>query len=137
VCVLVVVDEHPLAALFLPPGGSDQVGPAAFQLARGCHGRGADLVGIPARLQPDVYVQPAVACRLRVAGQAELVEQQPQLAGSLADLGEIRASARIQVDSQLIGMVRVGGEVRPDVETQAAQVHRPQHVIQVGGDKRL
>ena len=82
-------------------------------------------------------MQPAVPCRLRVTGQAELVEQQPQLAGSLADLGEIRASARIQVDSQLIGMVRVGGEVRPDVETQAAQVHRPQHVIQVGGDKRL
>jgi hypothetical protein len=56
--VLVVVDEDPLAALLLPPGGGEDVRAAALELARRGHRGRAHLVGVPARLQPHVDVQP-------------------------------------------------------------------------------
>src|ERR1700733_7988779 len=77
--VLIEVDEHPLTAFFLPPGRGDKVRAPSFQLARDGDGRAADLDGVPARRQPDVDVQAAVPCRLRIAGDASLVQQAVQL----------------------------------------------------------
>src|SRR5215475_8609205 len=56
---------------------------AAVAIARELErrGRGAHLIGVPARLQPHEHVQAAVAGRLGVAGDSGLVEQPPQLVG--------------------------------------------------------
>src|SRR5215207_7086072 len=82
--VLVVIDEDAPAALLLPPGRSEEVGAPALELARRRDRGGADRVGVPAGLQPDVDVQPAVARRLREAGDPELVEQGVELARGFA-----------------------------------------------------
>src|SRR4029077_16074131 len=73
--VLVEVDEHPAAALLLPPRRPDELGAAPLELARGRDRCGAHLVGVPPRLEPNVDVEPPVARRLRVAGYSNLGEQ--------------------------------------------------------------
>ena len=78
----------------------------------------------------------AVAGRLGQARDAELVEERADLAGSLLHHRERDAGARIEVDAELVGMLGVGCLRRPDVEPEAAQVHRPEHVREVGGDQR-
>jgi hypothetical protein len=57
--------------------------------------------------------------------------------GCLTDVSEVHAGCRVEVEAQLVGMAGVAGQVRPDVEAQAAEVHRPQHVVDVGRDQRL
>ncbi len=126
--VLVVVDEDALAALLLPPGGGEDVGAAALELARGGDRGRAHLVGVPARLEADVDVEAAVAGRLRIADDAELVEQGSGLGGRGADVRKAGAGLRVEVEAQLVGVLGVVGEQRPDVEAEAAEVHRPDHV---------
>src|SRR6185312_15241216 len=66
--VLVVVDEDPLPALLLPPRRGEDVRAPALELAgRGDRGR-ANGVRVPARLEPDVDVEPAIAGRLGKPG---------------------------------------------------------------------
>src|SRR4029453_12254379 len=77
--VLVVVDEDAPAALLLPPRRGDQLGVAALELTRGGNRRGPHLVGVPARLEPDVDVEAGVPGRLRVADDPQLVEQPTQV----------------------------------------------------------
>ena len=72
--VLVVVDEDAAAAFLLPPRGGDQLGAAAFQLARERDRRGPHLVRVPARLEPDVDMKATVPSGLRIGGDRELVE---------------------------------------------------------------
>src|SRR5579883_550950 len=56
--VLVVVDEHPLAALLLPPPGGGHVGHAAFDLAGERQCGAAHTEEVPLRLDADVDVDP-------------------------------------------------------------------------------
>src|SRR5580700_8620278 len=135
--VLVEVDEDTLAAFLLPPGRGDQVWPPALQLAGYRHRRAADLVGVPARLKPDVDVDAPVPRGLGVAGHARLGQQRPQLGGGLLDMAEGHAWSRVEVDAQLVGVIRVAGQVRPHMEAEAAESHGPQDVINVGRDQRL
>ena len=93
-------------------------------------------VGVPARLQADVDVQPAVAGRLGEAGDAQLVEQRLELRGRRARLGEAGARLRVEVEAQLVGVLGVVGAVGPDVEAQAGEVDRPGDVRDVGRHQR-
>src|SRR5581483_6995678 len=120
--VLVVVDEDASAALLLPPRGRDQVRPATLELARDGDRRGAHLEGVPARLEPDVDVQPAVSGRLRVAGDPELVQEAAKLVRGGSDLVEVDSRLRVEVEPQLVRDLRPVGEVRPDVEPEAGEV---------------
>ena len=81
--------------------------------------------GVPPRLEADVHVHAAVARRLRVAGDAELVEQRVHLRRRRADVVEVVAGLRVEVEAQLVGVLGVVGEVRPDVEAEAADVDGP------------
>ena len=54
----------------------------------------------------------------------------------LAHLCELRPGLRVEVESELVGVIRVCGEVGPDVEADAAQVDRPGDVGQVGRHER-
>src|SRR4051812_38195795 len=65
--VLVVVDEHLLAALLLPPGGRDGVRQPALDLARERERAAAHDAEAPVGLDPAEHVDPAVARRLRPA----------------------------------------------------------------------
>ena len=56
-------------------------------------------------------------------------------AAAFADHLEGDAGAGVEVDAELVGVLRVGGGGRPDVEPEAAHVHRPQHVGHVDGDE--
>src|SRR3954454_5287294 len=80
---------------------------SALELARDRDCRTAHVVGVSARLEADVDVQPAVAGRLGVAGDAELVEQRPELGGSAAHVGEVGARLRVEVQAQLVGVLGV------------------------------
>ena len=135
--VLVVVDEDAFPALLLPPRGGQEVGTALLELARHRNRGRPHLVRVPARLQPDVHVQPAVAGGLRISDDAQFVEQRAQLVPGLTDLREVGAGLRIEVESQLVGVLGVGREVRPHVEADATEVHRPHHVREVGRDHRV
>ena len=135
--VLVEVDEDAIAALFLPPRVGDRVGSPAGQLA-GHRDRGAaHLDRRPARLQPGVHVDAAVAGGLGPPADAQLVEQTLQFAGRVAHLVEPETRLGVEVDAELVGVVVVAREVGPHVEPEAPEVHRPHDVREVGRDQRL
>ena len=103
--------------------------------ADGHRGR-ADLVGVPARLEPDVDVQPAVAGRLRVAGDAELVEQRLELPGGRARLAKPVPGCGSRSRRSSSACSGSSARLRPDVEAEAGEVDRPRDVRDVGGDQR-
>ena len=135
--VLVEIDEHPGPPLLLPPVGGDQVGVPAFELPGHGYGGPSDLVGVPPGLEPDVDVEAPVAAGLGVAGDGQLLEQGPGVAGRPPDLVEAHPGLGVEVDAQLVGMVGIGRPVGPDVQPQAAQVHRPDDVGHVGDDQGI
>ena len=49
---------------------------------------------------------------------------------------EVGARLRVEVEAQLVGVLGVGGEVRPDVEAEAAEVGRPHDVRDVADHQR-
>src|SRR5262249_1383881 len=79
-----------------------------------------DVVGVPARLEPDVHMDAPVARRLRVADDPELVEERPHVGCRRANVGEVRAGLGVEVEPQLVGVLGVGGAVGPDLEPEAA-----------------
>jgi len=135
--VLVEVDEHALAPLLLPPGGGGQVGPAALQLTGQGNRRLAHNERVLLGPQPHVDVDAVAAGGLGVALDAELVEQRPRLGGRLLDHGQIDAGRGVEIDPQLIGVVGVGRQVGPHVQADAAEVHGPHDVGDVGRNQRL
>src|SRR5580658_2726978 len=121
--VLVVVDEYPRAALLLPPGRRDQVRTPPLKLTRDRDRAQADLVGVPPRRQAHIDMQSPVACCLRIANDAYLSQQRFQFASRLLDVREVDARRRVKVYPQLIGVLRIISQVRPDVEAEAAKIH--------------
>ena len=71
------------------------------------------------------------------ASTPSFVEEGVDLVRGLLQHGPGDPRCRVEVDSQLVGVIGVGGQIGPDVETQARQVDGPQHMGQVGGDQRL
>jgi hypothetical protein len=82
-------------------------------------------------------VDAAVAGGLGHGGDAQLVEQGAHLTRSLLHHGECDPGRRVEVDAQLVGVLGIGGLRGPHMETETAEVHRPQHVGEVGRDQRL
>ena len=83
--VLVVVEEHAVALLLPPLRGRDR-GRPALDVARQRERGAPDLPVRPARLDPDVHVDPARARRLRPADEPDRVQRLVHHAGDLADL---------------------------------------------------
>ena len=81
-----------------------------------------------------VHVQPAVARGLDEADHTEVVEQPLGLGGGLLRHRERGARPGVEVDAQLVARVAVCGPHRPRVEAEAAEVHRPDEVREVGDD---
>ena len=52
---------------------------------------------------------------------------------ALLELLEVDARRRVEVDAELVGHLEVGQPVRPHVEPEAALVHAPEQVAEVGG----
>lgn len=136
--VLVVVDEQPLAALFLPPGRGDRIGRAAFDLAGQRDPGPAHLDEIPVRLDPDEHVHaPPTRC-LRIPHVAEFVEDRFQhLHRNPAGVGEVRTRLRVQIDPQFIGMVGVRAAHRPRVQCHRAHLGRPRNSRRMGDLQRV
>ena len=88
------------------------------------------------RLEPDVNVEAAVPGGLRVPDDAELVEQAAQLDGGVADVVEVHARLRVEIEAQLVGDIGAVVLVRPDVKAEAGEVNGPDHVRHVGQHKR-
>ena len=68
-----------------------------------------------AGLEPHVDMDPPVARGLGVADDAELVEQGADVTGGLPDLVESDTGLGVEVDAELVGVVRIIGPVRPQV----------------------
>ena len=114
-----------------------QIGAPALELTGQRDRRGAHLVGVPPRFEAEIDVQALVAARLRMSDDADLVEQRLHLARAFSDHLEVDPRCRVEVDAQLVGVVEVGGLRRPHVEAEAAQVHRPHDMGDVGDHERL
>ena len=135
--VLVEVDEDALAALLLPP----RVGDA-------CRGGGARARARPRprRRAPGTDPSGAAAARRRGCRGCRWSSGAPAMPSSSnsalhvggrgARLVEAGAGLRIEVDAQLVGVLGVVGERRPDVEAETAEVHGPGDVREIGGDER-
>ena len=130
--VLVEVDEDTFTAFFLPPRVGDRVRATARELARDRDRTGAHLDGRPLRLEPDVHVDAAVAGGLGPAFDAHLVEQRPYLVRGGTRFVETHSGLRVEIDAQLVGVLVVVGVVRPHVEAETAEVHRPHDVREIG-----
>ena len=66
------------------------------------------------------------------AGDPVGLEQGAYLDGRLLHHGERDTGRGVEVDAQLVRVVRVGSPVRPGVEPETAEVGRPQDVGDVG-----
>jgi len=66
-----------------------------------------------------------------------LVKQPADLPRRLLDHRECHPGRRVEVDAQLVRMLLVVRLRRPDVEADAAEVDRPDHVGQVGRHERV
>ena len=73
--------------------------------------------------------------RLRVADDAELVEQPADARRGGSCLLEADARLWVEVEAQLVGDVGAVAEIRPDVEAEAPEVHRPRHVRHVEDER--
>src|SRR4051812_24535153 len=89
--------------LLLPPGRRD-AGVTLLQGAAEPDGGVPHVDEVPARLDAYVDVHAPVAAGLRVAGDAELLEQLTRDAGHPHGVGERGAGLRIEVDAQLVGV---------------------------------
>jgi hypothetical protein len=87
-------------------------------------------------LEADVDVEASVAGRLRVPRDAELIQERLQRFGGAAHGLEVRARLGVEIEPELVAVLRILGEVRPDVEAEATEVDRPDHVRAVGDDER-
>src|SRR5205085_11384491 len=104
--VLVVVDEDLLAALLLPPGGRHELRRASLDLAREREGAAADDAELPARLDPAVDVDAAIAGGLRPAHVPDLVEHIVHDGRDTLRLREPGPDPRADVDTPLVGLLR-------------------------------
>ena len=135
--VLVEVDEHPLAAFFLPPRVGEDVGPAA---------RRARAPPRPRPSGPGTRPNAVRGARRRGCRGCRSSSDSPSTPSSSSSVFTSRAAMRtsveadaglrVEVEAQLVGVLGVGGAVRPHVEPEAAEVHRPHEVREVGGDQR-
>ena len=130
--VLVVVDEHLLAPLLLPPGGRDELGCAPLDLARERERGAADDRELPLRLDPAGDVDAAVARRLRPAGVADLGERLADDRGHGLAVGEVGSRLRVDVDPQLVRMLGVGAPRGPGVEVDHGEVRGPGDLRELG-----
>ena len=126
--VLVVVDEHPLAPLLLPPRRGGDVGETPLELARQGQSRSADVGEAPARLDGDVDVDAARPRRLREPDERVLLEHGARLEGHTSHRVEGNAGLGVEVDAKLVRVIGVAPSHRPRVEVEASQVDRPQDV---------
>ncbi len=123
--VLVVVDEHRLAPLLLPPPRGDPTRHPALELTADGDGGMPDLGEGPPRLDPHVDVDATTAGGLRIPDPAELVEHPAQLQGDGHRVVEVRPRLRVEVDAQLVGVLDIAGSHRPGVEGDRAELGRP------------
>ena len=123
--VLVVVDEHLLAALLLPPRRRHEVGRAPLDLARERERTAAHDAELPVRLDAAVDVDAAVAARLRPADVADLVEHLVHDGGDLLRLREAGTRLRVDVDAQLVRLLRIARAATATRRTRASRGSRP------------
>jgi hypothetical protein len=93
----------------------------------------ADVGERPARLDPDVDVDPSPAGGLGEADVAQVAEQHARLGGDAQRVGEVRAGLRVEVEAQLVRMVDVVAADRPRVEGDRAHVRGPGDDGELGG----
>ncbi len=122
--VLVVVEEDAVTLLLPPLGGGDRGDPPLHVPGEG-QGGSPDLGIGPARLDPDVDVDPARARRLRPADQPDGFERLPGREGDLANVGPRHAGHGVEIDPKLVGVIEILGTDRVRVEVDAAEVHDP------------
>jgi hypothetical protein len=124
-------------ALLLPPLCRRQVGGAALDLPGHRERSAAHLEEIPARLDPDVYVDPLRTGGLRIALEAVLGEHVADDERRAPHGVPLDAGRRVEVDAELVGMVEIGTSGRPGVEVDHAKVDRPDEMRGVVGDQLL
>ena len=129
---LVEVDEHALAALFLPPVHRDQPGQPPVELAAECDHRPSHLRECPLRRDRHGHVHAPAAGSLREAGAADRCQYLPRGLRRGHRVSEGGARLRVEVDPQLVRVVDVRSPDRPRVELHRAQIRRPREHGRLG-----
>ena len=130
--VLVVVDEDALAALLLPPRGRHLLRQPPLDLACERERRAAHDRELPVRLDPAEDVDAAVPRGLGPARVADLREHLSHERRHPLAVAKRRAGLRIDVDAQLVWMLRVAPPRRPRVEVDDGEVCGPDHLRELG-----
>ena len=105
--VLVEVHEDPLAALLLHHFEVTRSGCCRSSSRARATAPARTSTRVPPRLQAGVDVDAAIAGGLRVCGDPELLEQEMRASGGLADGVETDPGLRVEVDAQLVGVLRL------------------------------
>ena len=100
-------------------------GHAALDVAGEREGRAPDLRVRPARLDPDVDVDPARARRLGPADEPDGLERFARRERDEPDVVPRHARHGVEIHPQLVGMIEVPGPDRMRIEVDAAEVDDP------------
>jgi hypothetical protein len=120
--------------LFLPPLARRDRRRPSLDLAGQRQRGAAHLIEAPASLDPHIEMHAARARRLRPAHQAEVSQRGIGDVGHLAHLRPGHSRHRIEVHSQLVGMIQVVGPDRMGMELQAGEVCEPDKSCCIAGN---
>ena len=135
--VLVEVDEDTPPPFLLPPGACDELGPAALELA-GRLQRPRSAPRTTSSAAGGARTRGCRGCPSSSEGTSRQARRSSARTSRAASwtIENVTPGRRVEVDAQLVGVVWVGRQRRPDVEAEAGQVHGPQDVGQVGRNQR-
>ena len=119
-----------VAPFLLPPGGGDLVRHPPLQFAGGGDHGMPHVEELAGGFDRREHMQPPVAGGLDEGLQPGLGQHGPQFLRGRNRVLESGAGLRVQVDPELVGVVRVAGPRRPGVEDHGVHLHRPDR----GGD---
>ena len=111
--------------LLFPPLGTGEVRPAAFDGARECHGGATHFGEGPLGLDADVNVHAAGTAGFGPAVEAHVGKQGVDFERNRADVLPGNAGPGIEVDAELVRMVKIARAYGVGMEFDAAEVRDP------------
>src|SRR5215469_11710445 len=122
--ILVVIEEDSVP-LFLPPFRCGQGWHALFYGTRQRHRRAPHFLKCPSRLDANIHVHAARPAGLGPASGPKFLEQVLRFERNLPHVVPADAGNRIEIDSQLIRMIKIARANRMRMELDATEVHDP------------
>jgi hypothetical protein len=131
--ILIVVDEDTVT-LLLPPLAGDELGSTTLGVSGERQGGAPYVVEAPPRFDPQVDVDAPGAGGLRPSSEAQIGEHFAHEVRRLANTVKAHPGSGIQIHAQFVRVIQIVGPDRVRVEIDAAQIHEPGKLRQIGHD---